>query len=59
MKYIQTVTGMISPDEMGFTLPHEHIFWDLSFYLPDDLKNADEIDERQQRVCLENLAQMR
>ena len=59
MKYIQTVTGVISPDEMGFTLPHEHVFWDLSFYLPEDLKDVDEADERKQPVCLENLAQMR
>src|SRR5690242_17607567 len=28
---IQTVTGAIAPDELGFTLPHEHVYarlWD-------------------------------
>jgi len=59
MNYIQTVTGRISPDEMGFTLPHEHVFWDLSFYLPADLKDTDETDERKQPVCPQNLAQMK
>ncbi|MEZ4456287.1 MAG: hypothetical protein R2882_07020 [Gemmatimonadales bacterium] len=30
---IQTVTGPIHPDSLGFTLPHEHLFVD--FLLPD------------------------
>jgi phosphotriesterase-related protein len=30
---IQTVTGPIDPDSLGFTLPHEHLFVD--FLLPD------------------------
>lgn len=30
---IQTVTGAIDPDSLGFTLPHEHLFVD--FLLPD------------------------
>jgi len=59
MKYIQTVTGRILPDKMGFTLPHEHVFWDLSFYLPKDLSETDENDERKKPVCPENLAAMR
>lgn len=28
-KPIQTVTGAISPDALGFVLPHEHVFHDL------------------------------
>lgn len=28
-KAIQTVTGEISPDALGFVLPHEHVFHDL------------------------------
>lgn len=59
MTYVQTVTGRIPAEKMGFTLPHEHIFWDLSFYLPKDLDKTDETDERKQPVCPENLAQMR
>lgn len=29
MRMVQTVRGEISPDELGFTLPHEHVFHDL------------------------------
>lgn len=29
MKSVQTVVGEISPDELGFTLPHEHVFHDV------------------------------
>ncbi|HDY87731.1 MAG TPA: phosphotriesterase [bacterium] len=28
-RHIQTVTGAISPDTMGFTLPHEHVMCDF------------------------------
>ena len=59
MKYVQTVLGQISPDEMGFTLPHEHIFWDLSFYCPKDLADTDDTDPRKQPIGLENLAQLK
>jgi len=33
--FVQTVTGPLPVDELGMTLPHEHIFNDLSeaFYL--------------------------
>lgn len=30
-KQVMTVRGPISPDELGFTLPHEHVFNDLSW----------------------------
>ncbi len=29
MKKVQTVLGEISPEEFGFTLPHEHVFHDI------------------------------
>lgn len=29
MKMVQTVLGEISPDELGFTLPHEHVYHDV------------------------------
>ena len=35
MPTVQTVTGVMDAANMGFTLPHEHIFWDLSLYLPE------------------------
>ena len=28
--YIQTVLGAIDPDEMGVTMPHEHLLADVS-----------------------------
>ncbi len=59
MRYIQTVCGPIAPEALGFTLPHEHIFWDLNIYLPKDLDHQDENDPRNQNICLENLSQVR
>ena len=59
MKYVQTVCGPIKPQEMGFTLPHEHIFWDLNIYLPADLDTADPTDPRNCDICLENLSEVR
>ena len=32
MAQVMTVLGPISPDELGFTLPHEHIFVDLTVF---------------------------
>lgn len=29
MKQVQTVCGAVSSDELGFTLPHEHVFHDI------------------------------
>ena len=43
MTYAQTVTGRIPAEKMGFTLLHEHVFWDLSFSLPKDLDKTDEM----------------
>lgn len=56
MKCIQTVNGIIQPDQMGFTLPHEHIFWDLGVYLP---KNMSPDDPRNDRVTIENLCDVK
>lgn len=38
MKYVQTVRGKILPHEMGFTLPHEHIIWNLNGDVPDSFR---------------------
>lgn len=59
MKYVQTVCGPISPEEMGFTLPHEHIFWNLNNYLPEDLDPNDTSDPRNQKICIENLCELK
>ena len=29
---VQTVLGLIEPEELGITLPHEHLLLDVSFY---------------------------
>ncbi|MFB6299007.1 MAG: phosphotriesterase [Halobacteriales archaeon] len=36
MRDIQTVTGPVSPDELGVTLPHEHLLIDLSTYVDEE-----------------------
>lgn len=53
MDYVQTVLGKISPEELGFTLTHEHILWDLRFYLP---KNKSKIINEELR--LDNVGEM-
>lgn len=52
MQRVQTVLGDILPGEMGFTLPHEHIFWDLRYYLPEGNICNDP-------VTLENVGEMK
>lgn len=38
---VQTVLGPMSPDELGITLTHEHILWDLSaLFIPEDRASA-------------------
>lgn len=59
MKYIQTVTGTIPPEKIGFTLPHEHIFWDLSIYLPQDLQDTDSSDPRKRKISPEVLGDLK
>ncbi len=51
----QTVLGLIDSDELGFTLPHEHLIIDLSFrfVLTDDKVNNKVLAEKP--VCLENI----
>ena len=31
MKKIMTVNGLVNPEQLGFTMMHEHIFTDLSW----------------------------
>jgi len=54
---IQTVTGLIEPDAMGVTLPHEHLFIDMSsfFIAPEHEEKA----LADQRITLENLGWIR
>lgn len=54
---IQTVLGLISPEDLGITLPHEHLFIDMCdfFIEPSD----DEKEFAHQPISLENLAWIR
>lgn len=64
--YIQTVTGPVAPSELGFTLPHEHLYiqlWDIpgrydgARQLEDDDVFVDEIlaFKRQGGTCIVEL----
>ncbi len=53
---VQTVLGSISGDELGFTLPHEHILCDFSFRASS---SGDEKGLLHQPVQLENLGWIR
>ncbi|HKM76647.1 MAG TPA: phosphotriesterase-related protein [Candidatus Bathyarchaeia archaeon] len=54
---VQTVTGEITPDELGFTLPHEHLVFDLSCYftMPEELKRQHALSP----VSMSNLGEIR
>jgi phosphotriesterase-related protein len=53
---VQTVLGRVSPDSLGVTLPHEHLFIDCSTTLQDyKPKDPSEIPLYSKPVALENL----
>ena len=51
---IQTVLGVIDPDELGMTLPHEHLICDGSAWF-NEPSRAFEKEMAHQPVCVENL----
>ena len=51
---VQTVLGIINADDLGVTLPHEHIIADLSMYFTEPTE-ASEKGLAYQPVTLENL----
>jgi phosphotriesterase-related protein len=55
---VQTVLGTIDPEEMGITLPHEHLFIDATCML-EPPQEASEISRAQQPFSLENLGWIR
>lgn len=57
MKFVQTVLGRIAPEEMGVTLHHEHILWDLSKHNP--VKDMDPADPRNQPITMEVLSELK
>ena len=54
MSRIETVNGAISPDELGITLPHEHLIIDMRFFLqePEEASNKWIVDAP---ISMENL----
>lgn len=54
----QTVLGLVDGNELGFTLPHEHLFFDcMAWYVKPDDPDDEEIGR--QPVTLENLSWVR
>ena len=52
----QTVLGLLPPEELGVTLPHEHLFADLTVALKEyEPDNEEERELAAQPVSLENL----
>lgn len=57
MAYIQTVLGKINPNDMGFTLPHEHLLWDLTKHW--SAKDLKENDKRLKPLSMENIGDLK
>lgn len=55
---IQTVLGLIAPDDLGITLPHEHLLLDMQFFFKEP-PMASERFMAHQPVSLENLGWIR
>lgn len=53
--YVQTVLGRLPIEQMGFTLPHEHLFWDIRFYLDASVDPQDASDPRNAPLAMELL----
>jgi len=58
MATVQTVRGVISADELGMTLPHEHLFTDLRFYWRGEPKEISKKFLFSQPVTLENRSEV-
>ncbi len=54
MSIVQTVLREIKDNELGFTLPHEHIFLDLSYYWSGDVKEIVQRSRYEEKVTLTN-----
>ncbi len=52
--YIQTVLGAIDPDEMGVTMPHEHLLADVTCLYVEPTTASDKFMSRQP-ITMENL----
>lgn len=55
---IQTVTGTIEIEDMGITLPHEHIFIDLRNQFTE-FSDPEKVEISKQKVSINNLGRLR
>lgn len=56
MRSVTTVTGDVTPDELGITLPHEHLLFDLNNRIDRDAdRTATEMRRLDAPVTLENI----
>jgi phosphotriesterase-related protein len=49
-----TVLGEISPDELGFVLPHEHFLWDVRCVAHEEPSELWKREQFKQKISLEN-----
>jgi len=56
---VQTVTGLLTPDQLGIVLPHEHLLIDMSLFprytIPEIPEHASDRNHYYEPVSLENL----
>lgn len=57
MGFVQTVLGRIKPEEMGVTLHHEHILWDLCHINP--VKDMTSDDPRNCPITMDMLGELK
>jgi phosphotriesterase-related protein len=58
MPTVQTVLGEVNADQLGFTLTHEHIFIDLSYYWSGEPSEITKRNLYSQPVTLENRSEV-
>jgi len=56
---VQTVRGNLSPKDLGVTLCHEHLMFDLTCYLPSNVEEASKKALADLPVQIENLGEIR
>lgn len=60
MKYVQTVLGRIAPEDMKFTLPHEHLQWNHGVVYASGLSdNPEEQAFLNRKICMQDLGKIR
>ena len=53
MKYVQTVTGAVAPEQLGKTMTHDHLLWDQSCYWQVEPAEASQRDFVHMKVAPE------